>query len=192
MRYGKDHKENTHRRVVEVASARLRKEGLDGVGVATLMGEAGLTHGGFYSHFASKEALVEEVIEAGMDETFARVTEASKEEGLEGLIRFYLRPSHREHPERGCPAAALGAEIARRSKATRSAFTRKLRRLVSLVESLLPHPKTETAQAILATLIGTLQLARSVSDRQLSDQLLKAGETAALLLARFLEPADAR
>ena len=101
MRYGKDHKENTHRRVVEVASARLRKEGLDGVWVATLMGEAGLTHGGFYSHFASKEALVEEVIEAGMDETFARVTEVSKEGGLEGLIRFYLRPSHREHPERG-------------------------------------------------------------------------------------------
>lgn len=189
MRYGKDHKENTHRRVVEVASARLRKEGLDGVGVVTLMGEAGLTHGGFYSHFASKEALIGEVIEAGMDETFARVTQASKEGGLEGLIRFYLRPSHREHPERGCPAAALGAEIARRSKATRTAFTRKLRRLVSHVESLLPDPKTATAQAIVATLIGTLQLARSVSDAQLSDQLLKAGEIAALLLAR--SPADA-
>ena len=127
MRYGKDHKENTHRRVVEVASARLRKEGLDGVGVAT------------------------------------------------------------EHPERGCPAAAFGAEIARRSKTTLSAFTRKLRRLVSHIESLLPHPKTETAQGILATLIGTLQLARSVSDPQLSNQLLKAGQTAVLLLVRSNE-----
>jgi TetR/AcrR family transcriptional regulator, transcriptional repressor for nem operon len=184
MRYGKDHKENTHRRVVEVAAARLRKDGLDGVGVATLMGEAGLTHGGFYSHFPSKEALIEEVIKAGMDETFARITEAGKEGGIEALIRFYLRPSHREHPERGCPAAALGPEIARHSKATRSAFTRKLRRLVSHVASLLPDRNAEAAQAIFATLIGTLQLARTVSDHELSDQLLKAGETAALALAR--------
>jgi TetR/AcrR family transcriptional regulator, transcriptional repressor for nem operon len=184
MRYRRDHKENTHRRVVEVAAARFRKEGLDGVGVATLMGDAGLTHGGFYSHFVSKEALIEEVIEAGMNETLARIIEASKGGGIEAFIRFYLRPSHREHPERGCPAAALGPEIARHSKATRSAFTRKLRRMISHIESLLPNPNTETAQAIFATLVGALQLARTVSDSELSDQLLKAGQAAALILAR--------
>ena len=78
MRYRRDHKENTHRRVVEVAAARFRKEGLDSVGVASLMGDAGLTHGGFYSHFASKEALIEEVVEAGMEESFARIIETSK------------------------------------------------------------------------------------------------------------------
>jgi TetR/AcrR family transcriptional regulator, transcriptional repressor for nem operon len=183
MRYRRDHKENTHRRVVEVAAARFRKEGLESVGVATLMGDAGLTHGGFYSHFASKEALVKEVVEAGMEESFARIIEASREGGIEGFVRFYLRPSHREHPERGCPAAALGPEIGRHSKATRSAFTRKLRRMVSHIESLLPNPNVEIAQAIFATLVGTLQLARAVSDSALSDQLLKAGQEAALSLA---------
>jgi TetR/AcrR family transcriptional regulator, transcriptional repressor for nem operon len=183
MRYRRDHKENTHRRVVEVAAARFRKEGLDSVGVASLMGDAGLTHGGFYSHFASKEALIEEVVEAGMEESFARIIEASKEGGIEAFIRAYLRPSHREHPERGCPAAALGPEIGRRSKATRSAFTRKLRRMVSHIESVLPNPNVEIAQAIFATLVGTLQLARAVSDSALSDQLLKAGQEAALSLA---------
>ena len=183
MRYRRDHKENTHRRVVEVAAARFRKEGLDSVGVASLMGDAGLTHGGFYSHFASKEALIEEVVEAGMEESFARIVEASKEGGIEAFIRAYLRPSHREHPERGCPAAALGPEIGRHSKATRSAFTRKLRRMVSHIESVLPNPNVEIAQAIFATLVGTLQLARAVSDSALSDQLLKAGQEAALSLA---------
>ena len=103
MRYQKDQKEITHRRVVEVAAARFRKDGLDGVGVATLMGEAGLTHGGFYSHFASKEALIQEVIDTGMDDSFARLTESTEGAGIEGFIRRYLRPSHREHPERGCP-----------------------------------------------------------------------------------------
>jgi TetR/AcrR family transcriptional regulator, transcriptional repressor for nem operon len=183
MRYRRDHKENTHRRVVEVAAARFRKEGLDSVGVASLMGDAGLTHGGFYSHFASKEALIEEVVEGGMEESFARIIEASKGGGIEAFIRAYLRPSHREHPERGCPAAALGPEIGRHSKATRSAFTRKLRRMVSHIESLLPNPNVEIAQAIFATLVGTLQLARAVSDSALSDQLLKTGQEAALSLA---------
>jgi len=192
MRYRKNHKENTHRRVVEVAAARFRKEGLDGVGVATLMGDAGLTHGGFYSHFVSKEALIEEVIEAGMDESFARIIETSKDGGIEAFIRFYLRPSHREHPERGCPAAALGPEIARHSKATRSAFTRKLRRIVSHIDSLLPYPNAETAQAIFATMVGALQLARTVTDPELSDQLLKAGQAAALILARHRALGSAR
>jgi TetR/AcrR family transcriptional regulator, transcriptional repressor for nem operon len=183
MRYTKDHKANTHRRVLKVAAARFRKEGLEGVGVATLMGDAGLTHGGFYSHFASKEALIEAVIETGMDDSFARIIEASKGGGIEAFVRFYLRPGHREHPERGCPAAALGPEIGRHSKATRAAFTRKLRRIVSHIELLLPNRSVETAQAIFATLVGTLQLARTVSDPELSDQLLKSGEAAALNLA---------
>src|SRR4029450_10554690 len=143
------------------------------------MGDAGLTPGGFYSPFASKEALIEEVVEAGMEETFERVVESSREGGIEAFIRFYLRPSHREHPERGCPAAALGTEIGRHSKATRNAFTRKLRRIVSHIASLLPTPNAETAQAIFATMVGTLQLSRTVCDPELSDQILKAGLAAA-------------
>jgi TetR/AcrR family transcriptional repressor of nem operon len=127
-----------------------------------------------------------------MDESFARITEASKDGGIEAFIRFYLRSSHREHPERGCPAAALGPEIARHSKATRSAFTRKLRRIVSHIDSLLPYPNAETAQAIFATMVGALQLARTVTDPELSDQLLKAGQAVALILARHRALGSAR
>jgi len=125
--------------------------------LARFEGDAGLTHGGFYSHFASKEALIEEVVEAGMEETFERVVESAREGGIEAFIRFYLRPSRRE----------------------------QLRRIVSHIASLLPTPNVEVAQAIFAMLVGTLQLAGAVSDPALSDQLLKAGQDAALLLAKY-------
>jgi TetR/AcrR family transcriptional regulator, transcriptional repressor for nem operon len=184
MRYDKDHKEKTRQRVIEVASARFRKDGLDSVGVATLMSDAGLTHGGFYSHFPSKEALIEEVFDAGMEESFKRIAEATKDGGIEAYIRYYLRVSHREHPERGCPAAALGSEIRRHSKSARASFTRRFRRTVEYINSLLPTPDESVAQAIFATLIGTLQIARAVSDEALSDQLLKSGEHAAIALAK--------
>jgi len=184
MRYPKDHKEATRRRVLEVAAARFRKDGLDGVGVATLMGEAGLTHGGFYSHFPSKEALIAEVIGEGMNDSFERITAAAREGGVEGLIRYYLRPAHRDHPERGCAAAALGSEIGRHSTEAREVFAGKLERMVGLIAAHLPTGDRATAQAIFATLVGTMQLARSVTDPALSDQLLKAGEKAACALAR--------
>lgn len=182
MRYSKDHKEETRRRVLEVAGARFRKEGLDGVGVATLMGDAGLTHGGFYSHFASKEDLIAEVVEAGMSDTFERITNAAREGGIEGFIRYYLRLAHCEHPERGCLAAALGSEIHRHSKAAREAFARKFDRMVKLIASLLPNGDAATAQAIFSLLIGTLQMARIVPDPQRAEEILQAGQTAALAL----------
>ena len=137
-----------------------------------------------HRHLPQLLAKLEEVVEAGVEETFERIVEASKEGGIEAFIRFYLRPTHREHPERGCPAAALGTEIGRHSEATRSGFTRKLRRIVSHIAAVRPTPHVEVAQAIFATLVGTLQLARAVSDPVLSDQLLKAGQDSALLLAK--------
>jgi TetR/AcrR family transcriptional repressor of nem operon len=184
MRYDKDHKETTRRRVVETASARFRKDGLDGVGVANLMRDAGLTHGGFYSHFPSKEALIEEAIVSSMEATFANLCRAAENGGIEEFIRFYLRPAHRDHPEKGCAAAALGGEIARHSKSTRAAFTESTRRLISFIEMRLPKPDAATARAIFATLMGALQLSRAVSDRDLSEKMLEAGETAALALVR--------
>ncbi len=185
MRYGKDHKENTHRHVVQVAAERFRKDGLDGVGVATLMGDAGLTHGGFYSHFASKEALIEEVIECGMDDSFSRIIEASKGGGVEAFVRHYLRPAHRAHPEKGCLAAALGPEIGRRSKETREAFTRKLRQMVSHLESLLPdHTIPRRRRPSSPRWSARCSWREPVADGGVSDQLLKAGEAAAIALAR--------
>jgi TetR/AcrR family transcriptional regulator, transcriptional repressor for nem operon len=184
MRYEKSHKETTRRRVVETASARFRKEGLDGVGIASLMNDAGLTHGGFYSHFASKEALIAEAVASSMEGTFANLSRAAENGGIEEVIRVYLRPRHRDHPEKGCAAAALAAEIARQSKPTRTAFTKKTNALISFIEKQLPNPDAATARAIFATLMGALQLSRAMSDRALSDKMLEAGETAALALVR--------
>ena len=81
------------------------------------MGDAGLTHGGFYSYFTSKEALIKETVETGMDDKLKQTIKASKNVGIEAFVREYLRPAHREHPERGCPAAAIGSEIRRHSRA---------------------------------------------------------------------------
>jgi AcrR family transcriptional regulator len=183
MRYPKEHKDQTRRRVVEVASARFRREGLDGVGVASLMSEAGLTHGGFYSHFPSKEALIEEVFASGMEENFQRLAEASEQGGIEGFVGRYLRPGNREHPERSCPAGALGSEIHRHSRKAREAFARKLERTVAKLRELLPASRKDRAEAIFAVLVGTIQLARAVPDLAQSDQILESGKAAALALA---------
>lgn len=185
MRYKADHKETTRRRVVEVASAQFRKRGIDAVGVARLMGDAGLTHGGFYSHFPSKEALTAEVVAQAMDVNRQSVAQA---EDLAAFIHAYLRPEHRDRPEKGCVTAALAAEIGRHPKSTRAVFTKKLRSALHEIEVRLPQPDPALAQAIFAMLIGTLQLARAVSDPALSDQILAAGETAALRLCNL--PAD--
>jgi TetR/AcrR family transcriptional regulator, transcriptional repressor for nem operon len=189
MRYKEDHKNTTRRRVVEAASARFRKHGIGAVGVAKLMGDAGLTHGGFYSHFASKEALVAEAIVDAMDATCEcgksvpeSLADFFRTGDLEAFIRAYLRPDHRDQPDTGCIAAALVAEISRRPKSTRVAFTKKLSAILTLIETALPKPAPGVAQALFATLMGTLQLARAVSDRALSDQILASGEVAALAL----------
>ena len=184
MRYQKEHKDKTRQRVIEAASVRFRRDGLDGVGVATLMGEAGLTHGGFYSHFPSKEALVEEVIAYAMETNFDNITKAAEGQGIEGFIRHYLRPAHREHPEKGCLAAALGSEIWRHSKSSRKAFTDGLQRSIDHIMTLLPKPDMAVAESIFATLMGTLQLARNVADPVMATRLLKSGEAAALALAK--------
>ncbi|MDB6174412.1 MAG: TetR family transcriptional regulator [Chthoniobacteraceae bacterium] len=182
MRYDKTHKETTRRRVIEVASARFRKEGIDAVGVASLMGDAGLTHGGFYSHFPSKDALIKEAIAHAMEGSLARHQKTIESGDITTFIRAYLRSSHRDHPESGCVAAALASEVARHPAETRTAFTEEFNRLVDFITKLLPEHDAAIAQAILATLIGTLQLARAVSDPVLSDAILAAGEAGALAL----------
>jgi TetR/AcrR family transcriptional repressor of nem operon len=189
MRYKEDHKNTTRRRVVEAASARFRKHGIGAVGVAKLMGDAGLTHGGFYSHFASKEALVAEAIVDAMDATCEcgksvpeSLADFFRTGDLEAFIRAYLRPDHRDQPDTGCIAAALVAEISRRPKSTRVAFTKKLSAVLTMIETALPKPDPAVAQALFATLMGTLQLARAVADAALSNQILASGEAAALAL----------
>jgi AcrR family transcriptional regulator len=188
MRYEKGHKESTHRRIVETAVAQFRKNGIDNVGVADLMAEAGLTHGGFYSHFQSKEELVKAAMDEGGVRSLQRLQTRLQEGGVECWIRNYLTASHRDHPETGCTAAALSAELARHPKSSRNGFTETVGKISALVAEHLPGDKPEaekrkTAFAIFGSMIGTVQLARAVDDPTLSDQILETGITTALAIA---------
>src|SRR5436189_4217205 len=124
MRYGKDHKQATRRRIVEAAGRRFKQDGIDGAGVAAVMSDAGLTNGAFYAHFASKEDLVANVLaEQLRDQRRSFDAQPSDRAGLEAFVRSYLSPQHRDECADGCPSAALLDEIARRPTATRQVFT---------------------------------------------------------------------
>ncbi len=188
MRYEKGHKEATRRRIVETASARFRQNGIDGVGVADLMAEAGLTHGGFYSHFSSKEDLVQQAVKDASEESQERFERRIKEGGLECWIRNYMRAGHRDHPELGCAVAPLVSEIARHPIATRREFTKNFVQVLDRIEELLPASepagtRRKTAIAIFSTVMGALQLARAASDPALSEEILEAGLVSGLALA---------
>src|SRR6202000_572216 len=130
MRYSREHKQETHDRIVRKASVRLREKGAHGIGVADLMKEAGLTHGGFYAHFDSREALVIEAFTYAMDRSMAHWRKAAEqtapEKRLESTVDSYRTSVHRDDPGRGCALPTLGAEIARESPRTRKAFAAKL------------------------------------------------------------------
>jgi len=189
MRYDKGQKEATRNRIIEAAAMRFRRDGIKAVGVASLMSDIGLTQGGFYNHFASKEDLAREVLIEALAATRERLAAAGMAaDGLAPLVNFYLRAQHRDHPENGCAAAALAADVARGPLATKAAFTAELRKTVTLIgerlpKSMKPKQRRETAQAIFASMMGTLVLARAVDDAALSDELLAAGRRAALALA---------
>jgi TetR/AcrR family transcriptional repressor of nem operon len=188
MRFEKGHKEETRKRIIKVASERFRKDGVEAVGIAGLMAEAGLTHGGFYAHFESKEDLLREAMVAAMDNTRERLNRAAERDGLEGLVRRYLRPSHRDTPEDGCTIASLVAEIARHEPETREVFARRVEAFLLRIAAHLPElPEAERQPAaigILGVLLGALQLSRAVTDPELSDSILENGIRSALSLAK--------
>ena len=187
MRYSKDHKQATRQRIVEAAGRRFKQDGIDGAGVATVMSEAGLTNGAFYGHFRSKEDLVANVL---ADQLRAQRqsfdAQRSDRAGLEAFIRSYLSPQHRDQRADGCPSAALLDEIARRPAATKRVFTDELMGTMDDVASRLGPTDVEAARTDALTLfglmVGTLQLARALTDRDLSDQLLAQGVETALKL----------
>jgi TetR/AcrR family transcriptional regulator, transcriptional repressor for nem operon len=191
MRYSKEHKQETHARIVRKASVRLREKGAHGIGVADLMKEAGLTHGGFYAHFDSREALLIEAFGYAMDRSMAywrkTTAETSPEKRLAMIVDSYLTASHRDDPGRGCAVPTLGAEIARESPKARKAFAAKLEQMIDMIAEQLidlpPKAARKQAAVTLATMMGTLVLSRIAGSGEFSDDILVAGREAVLARA---------
>jgi TetR/AcrR family transcriptional regulator, transcriptional repressor for nem operon len=187
MRYSKDHKQATRQRILEAAGRRFKQDGIDGAGVAAVMSDAGLTNGAFYAHFASKEDLVANVL-ADQLRTQRKTFDAQPPDraGLEAIIRAYLSPEHRDQSADGCPSAALLDEIARRPAATKQVYTDELLGIADDIAARLDPTDPDAAQTdalvIFGMVLGTLQLARALTDRELSDQLLARGVETALKL----------
>lgn len=188
MRYSREHKLETHARIVKKASVRIREKGAHGIGVADLMKDAGLTHGGFYAHFDSREALVIEAFAYAMDRSTDRWRKLAEtvpqEKRMASIVESYLTPLHRDDPGHGCAITALGAEIARESPKTRKAFAAKLEQMVDMLAEQIPEVPRKTARkqalATLSTMVGALVLARIAGSGELSDAILGAGRDAAL------------
>lgn len=162
-------KELSHDRIVDVASRAIRRAGYKGVGVADIMKEAGLTHGGFYAHFASRDALLVEAMQRAGRESEAALSAAVARRMAKGGSRFralvwaYLHDSHLDRPEQGCVVAALGSEMTRQDDAVRDEARQRVKALVALVDEALPAgTKRGQAAVIAATLVGALQLARTL------------------------------
>jgi TetR/AcrR family transcriptional repressor of nem operon len=197
MRYSKEHKLETHARIVKKASVRLREKGAHGIGVADLMKDAGLTHGGFYAHFDSREALVIEAFAYAMDRSTERwrqlAGQAAPEDRLSSIVDAYLSPQHRDNPGHGCAVPALSAEIARESPKTRKAFAGKLDQMIGMMAEQFPGTAGKSARkqamAALATMMGTVVLARVAGNGELSEELLSAGRDAVLGRAAAAKPA---
>jgi TetR/AcrR family transcriptional regulator, transcriptional repressor for nem operon len=189
MRYSREHKLETHARIVKRASVRLREKGAHGIGVADLMKDAGLTHGGFYAHFDSRDALVIEAFDYAMDRSNERwrklAEQTPPDKRLATIVEQYLTSVHRDDPGHGCAVPTLGAEIARESPKTRKAFAAKLEQMIDILAAqILPGVPREAARkqamATLATMMGTLVLARIAGNGAFSDEILAAGRDAAL------------
>jgi AcrR family transcriptional regulator len=175
-------KEVTHDRIVEAAGRAIRRGGYNGAGVAEIMKEAGLTHGGFYAHFRSREDMLAEAADrAGADgmALLARVAAAAPPgKGLEAMLRTYLSKEHAERVETGCAAAALGSELPRQAPKVRRAATRRIREMIDLVARQSPDRGRPGAQqralVTTATAVGALVLARAVDDPRLAHALRTA------------------
>jgi TetR/AcrR family transcriptional regulator, transcriptional repressor for nem operon len=179
MGYSKAQKEKTHKRIVAIASKRFREKGLVGFGIAELMKEAGLTVGGFYKHFDSRDELVAEAVSSAFGD-WQRRADAAKSGGppvsLGKLVDDYLSDKHRKHPGTGCAFSALAPEIARSDKRTRALTSQQIQDDLESIIELLPGKDKRAARsrAILtfSALVGAMSLARAVSDEALSREIL--------------------
>ncbi len=172
-------KEETHERIVEAAGRAIRKHGYTGVGVADVMKEAGLTHGGFYAHFDSRDALLVEALERAGCQSLAvtRAAELRAGKGVSAfrsLVETYLADDHLASLETGCPVAALGCDMPRQSEIVREASAVLVQRLIAAVRSTLPAAPRATARVVAGTLVGSLQLARALGSSAQGRAVLSA------------------
>lgn len=181
MRYDPDHKLQTHRRIVKSASHQFRAEGINGPGVAKLMKASGLTHGGFYKHFASKDQLFAEAIEESARDIGARMTAWAKQappgEAWKEIVKKYLSVEHCEHPEAGCPIAALAPDIARTQGPLREKIRDSMesykRQLLQFMPGGDVGEKRKNFALIYTAMVGALSVARTMSDKKERDKLLR-------------------
>jgi len=183
MRYSSNHKAETRQRIIGEAARRFRKDGIEGTGLVPLMKALGLTHGGFYAHFESKDALVQASLEAAAEQMLERWLLSGAGEPaandpagapLRAIIDWYLSPQHRDEPEEGCPLPTLAAELGLRGQPSKTADTMVAHLTAHLADSRLAADAGHEGIVALAAMVGALTLARAVSDRDASDGILAA------------------
>lgn len=186
MRYDAEHKQNTRKTLLKVAAEAIRADGPDRVGVAGVMAKAGLTHGGFYAHFASKDALIAAAIGQMFEEREALILDATAGrppvEALERYVRYYLSRKHRDWKQTGCPIAALASDLPRLEAAARKRYAEGSRCIHALVAeqfAKLGHADADArADSMLAELVGALAMARAETDPKRSDAILEHSKRA--------------
>ena len=182
MRFQPGHKAQIHRKIVHDASRRVRAEGLAGAAVAAVMQNAGLTHGGFYKHFGSKDELLVESLKEGFREFTDRLVctaeQSPRAEAWKAIVRAYLHPEMCEHPERGCPLAALAPELARADKRMKPQIVAELVNYRNRMLPFMPGRRTADKEraffAIFSTMIGAVEMARLLPDRAIQEKVLRS------------------
>jgi TetR/AcrR family transcriptional repressor of nem operon len=183
MRYRPEHKVEIHQKIVKDASQRVRAEGLNGAAVAAVMRDAGLTHGGFYKHFRSKDELLTQSLKEGFQEIIELLVHAAEQaspgEGWKAIVKTYLRPEMCEHPEHGCPLATLGPELARVDKKMKPQIVAELVNYRSQMLPFMPGRRTADKEraffAIFSTMTGAVEIARMLPD-PIREKVLKSAQ----------------
>src|ERR1700751_3577464 len=179
MGHSQSEKKSNHERIVRTAAKRLREKGLEAVAIADVMKEVGLTVGGFYKHFDSRDDLVVEALRAASWQRTVQPADAGEPSvSLAGFIDEYLSEKHRDRPGSGCLIGALAGDVARSNKRIRALATEKVRSALELIAGLLPSKNKESARKqaalIFSALVGALALSRAVSDESFSDEILQS------------------
>lgn len=191
MRYQPKHKAETHRKIVKDASRRVRAEGLTGAAVSAVMRDAGLTHGGFYKHFESKDTLLMESLSEAFQEIADRLARAGEqsrpETAWKAIVKTYLSPEYCDHIERGCPLTALAPELARADRAMKPRIFEELKKYKSRMLPFMPGRRTADKEraffSIFSTMVGAIEIARMLPEPAMREKVLASARD--LLLRAF-------